>query len=257
MTDVKSMDKIMALCKRRGFIYQASEIYGGINGFWDYGPLGAQLKKNLRDAWWEDVVMTGCRGATGPNGRPVRIVPLDTCIIQNPKVWEASGHVGGFNDPMVDDKETKQRFRADHLQGIFPICGGTFPVDEVAEMVMRDFESNWKHQVGAGVPIATIVASNEHEALDILEQDKKMQKLLRTKVLKTFKNESEPAAVVVYDLGQGNLQGAVVKAVPSSTLRDNAESVPSPFTGKFGSLTPPRQFNLMFYSYAGATATEG
>jgi len=108
----KSMDDIMALCKRRGFIYPASEIYGGINGFWDYGPLGAQLKKNLRDAWWQDVVMAP---APGPDGAPVEIVPLDSCIIQNPKVWEASGHVGGFNDPMVDCTESKKRYRADHL----------------------------------------------------------------------------------------------------------------------------------------------
>jgi glycyl-tRNA synthetase len=112
----KSMDDIMALCKRRGFIFQASEIYGGINGFWDYGPLGSQLKKNLRDAWWDDVVMTGCRGQRGPDGNPVRIVPVDTCIIQNPRVWEASGHVAGFNDPMVDCRESKSRYRADHLR---------------------------------------------------------------------------------------------------------------------------------------------
>ncbi|MFG0305801.1 MAG: glycine--tRNA ligase [Phycisphaerales bacterium JB040] len=112
----KSMDDIMSLCKRRGFVYPASEIYGGINGFWDYGPLGAQLKKNLRDAWWQDVVMTGCCGQLGPNGKPVEIVPLDSCIIQNPKVWEASGHVGGFNDWTTDCKACRSRFRADHLQ---------------------------------------------------------------------------------------------------------------------------------------------
>jgi glycyl-tRNA synthetase len=111
----KSMEAIMALCKRRGFIYQASEIYGGINGFWDYGPLGAQLKKNLRDAWWEDMIMVPCWGRSGPNWERVRCVPLETRIIQHPKVWEASGHVGGFNDPMVDCKSCKARFRADHL----------------------------------------------------------------------------------------------------------------------------------------------
>ncbi len=111
----KSMDEIMSLCKRRGFIYPASEIYGGINGFWDYGPLGAQLKKNLRDAWWQDCVLLGCNGAAGPGGEPVKMVGLDTCIIQNPRVWEASGHVGGFNDPMVDCRESKKRYRADHL----------------------------------------------------------------------------------------------------------------------------------------------
>ncbi len=111
----KSMDDIMALCKRRGFIYQASEIYGGINGFWDYGPLGAQLKKNLRDAWWDDVVMLPCWGRQGPGGEAVRIVPVDTCIIQNPRVWEASGHVGGFNDITTDCRKCHARFRADHL----------------------------------------------------------------------------------------------------------------------------------------------
>src|SRR5579862_3711544 len=75
-TGAKSMDAIMALCKRRGFIYQASEIYGGINGFWDYGPLGAQFKKNLRDAWWEDIIMVPCGGAPGPDGNPVTMLPV-------------------------------------------------------------------------------------------------------------------------------------------------------------------------------------
>jgi len=121
----KSMDKIMALAKRRGFVYQASEIYGGINGFWDYGPLGALLKKNLRDAWWRDVVQNPCRGALGPNGEPVRMLPLDTCIIQHPKVWEASGHIAGFNDPMVDCRETKARYRYDHLFVYVPESGDT------------------------------------------------------------------------------------------------------------------------------------
>lgn len=107
-----SMDAIMALCKRRGFIFQASEVYGGINGFWDYGPLGAQLKKNLKDAWWQDMVVMP---PDGIDGKPVRIVGLDSCIIQNPRVWAASGHVDGFSDPMVDCRESKRRYRADHL----------------------------------------------------------------------------------------------------------------------------------------------
>jgi glycyl-tRNA synthetase len=101
-TPAKSMDAIMSLCKRRGFIYQASEIYGGLNGFWDYGPLGALLKRNLREAWIQDVVMEPCWGRNGPDGRPVSMVMVDTRLIQHPKVWEASGHVAGFNDPMVD-----------------------------------------------------------------------------------------------------------------------------------------------------------
>ncbi|MBX3155343.1 MAG: glycine--tRNA ligase [Deltaproteobacteria bacterium] len=114
------MDKIMALCKRRGFIYQASDIYGGLNGFWDYGPLGAQLKKNLRDLWWQDVVMHPVGGALGPDGKPVDIVPLDSCIIQSPKVWVASGHAETFNDPMIDCRETKARYRFDHVSVYVP-----------------------------------------------------------------------------------------------------------------------------------------
>jgi glycyl-tRNA synthetase len=108
----KSMDDIVALCRRRGFIFQSSEIYGGINGFWDYGPLGTELKRNLKNAWWEDVVL---HEMIGPDGHAIEMVGLDTTIIMHPKVWEASGHLAGFNDPMIDCKECKARFRADHI----------------------------------------------------------------------------------------------------------------------------------------------
>jgi glycyl-tRNA synthetase len=113
---VPAMKDIVALCKRRGFIFAASDIYGGINGFWDYGPLGVELKNNLRDLWWK--AMVTCP-PIGPDGNPVEIVGLDSSIIQNPKAWEASGHVGGFSDPMVDDKETKLRYRADHFMCLY------------------------------------------------------------------------------------------------------------------------------------------
>ena len=106
------MAKFAAFCKDMGFIYQSSEIYGGINGFWDYGPLGVELKRNIKDAWWQDMVRNP---PPGPDGQEIRMVGLDCAIIMNPKVWVASGHVGGFSDPMVDCKETKNRFRADHL----------------------------------------------------------------------------------------------------------------------------------------------
>src|SRR4051812_4475664 len=106
------MEQIVSLCKRRGFIYPASEIYGGLNGFWDYGPLGVLLKNNIRDWWWRNMVECP---PVGPDGHPVDMVGVDTAIVQNPKTWVASGHVGGFSDPMVDDRETKQRYRADHL----------------------------------------------------------------------------------------------------------------------------------------------
>src|SRR4051794_23168535 len=106
------MEQIVSLCKRRGFVYPASEIYGGLNGFWDYGPLGVLLKNNIRDWWWQNMVITP---PIGPDGHPTEIVGVDSAIIQNPRTWVASGHVGGFSDPMVDDRETKQRYRADHL----------------------------------------------------------------------------------------------------------------------------------------------
>src|ERR1035437_5703017 len=109
------MEKIVSLCKRRGFIFQSSEIYGGINGFWDYGPLGVELKRNLKDAWLHDIVRCP---AGGPDNEFLEMVGLDSTIIMNPKVWVASGHVGGFADQMVDCRACKARFRADHLIGI-------------------------------------------------------------------------------------------------------------------------------------------
>src|SRR5947209_10105725 len=113
------MDKLVSLCKRRGIIFPSSEIYGGLNGFWDYGPLGVELKRNIKDAWWRDNV-TAHDEHLKPEGAPsaYSMVGLDCSIIMNPKVWEASGHVGGFSDPMVDCKETKKRYRADQLDVI-------------------------------------------------------------------------------------------------------------------------------------------
>ncbi len=108
------MEKLVALCRRRGFIFQSSEIYGGINGFWDYGPLGVELKKNIKDVWWQDMVRNP---PPGPDGQEIAMVGVDCALIMNPKVWEASGHVAGFSDPMVDCKTEgcKGRFRADQL----------------------------------------------------------------------------------------------------------------------------------------------
>jgi glycyl-tRNA synthetase len=98
------LDTITSLCKRRGFIFPSSELYGGINGFWDYGPMGSELKRNVRDAWWRSVVH-----------QREDVVGLDATIIMHPRIWEASGHLGGFADPMVDCKACKKRYRADQL----------------------------------------------------------------------------------------------------------------------------------------------
>jgi glycyl-tRNA synthetase len=104
MSERPSMDVFVSLCKRRGFVFQGSELYGGIGGFWDYGPLGVELKNNLKQAWWRAMVQ-----------ERDDIVGLETAIIMNPRVWEASGHVETFADPMVDCKSCKKRFRADDL----------------------------------------------------------------------------------------------------------------------------------------------
>jgi len=103
-TNRKTMDKIVALCKNRGFIFPGSEIYGGLKNTWDYGPLGVELKNNIKAAWWKKFI------AECPYN-----VGLDTAILMNPDAWVASGHVGGFNDPLIDCRECKERFRADSL----------------------------------------------------------------------------------------------------------------------------------------------
>lgn len=111
-----NLEAIVSLCKRRGFIFPSSELYGGINGFWDYGPMGSELKRNIRDAWWRFTVHSR-----------EDVVGLDATIIMHPRIWEASGHLGGFSDPMVDCKDCKKRYRADQLceeQGMKLIADG-------------------------------------------------------------------------------------------------------------------------------------
>ncbi len=104
-TDTVLMEKIVSLCKRRGFVFQASEIYGGMGNTYDYGPLGVELLRRVKDAWWNRMVV-----------ERDDVVGLDSAILQHPRVWEVSGHVGGFSDPMVDCKKCKSRFRADKLE---------------------------------------------------------------------------------------------------------------------------------------------
>lgn len=99
-----SLEKIVSLSKARGFIFQSSEIYGGLSAVYDYGPLGTELKRNIRDSWWREMTQ-----------KHDNIVGVDAAIFMHPKVWEASGHVEGFNDPMIDDKQSKKRYRADML----------------------------------------------------------------------------------------------------------------------------------------------
>ncbi len=133
MASLDLMEKIVSLCKRRGFVYQGSEIYGGLAGTWDYGPLGVALKKNIENVWWRHFV----------DSRD-DMYGIDSAILMNPKVWEASGHVGGFSDPLVQCEKCKRRFRADHLDNAqkCPECGG-----KLSEP--RQFNMMFKTSVGS------------------------------------------------------------------------------------------------------------
>lgn len=188
------MKDIVALCKRRGFIFQASDIYGGINGFWDYGPLGTELKNNLRDYWWKSMVTTP---PVGPDGHPVQIVGLDSAIIQNPEVWVASGHVGGFSDPMVDCRETKKRYRADHL--------------------------------------IILVPSDDTPWLAVIEDD---DEFLAKRLKKVGKGKS--------------INDFVKKNLTDIELSDYSKIL-APDAKEKGTLTEPKEFNLMFETGVGAS----
>jgi glycyl-tRNA synthetase len=126
------MEKIVSLCKRRGFIFPSSEIYGGLSSSWDYGPLGAELKRNLKNAWWKSTV----------HNRE-DMVGLDASIIMHPKVWEASGHASNFHDMSVDCKKCKRRWRKDQIKNACPHCGSKDFTEE------RAFNLMFKTQLGA------------------------------------------------------------------------------------------------------------
>src|SRR6202453_4588555 len=112
------MEKLVSLCKRRGFIFPSSEIYGGLNGFWDYGPLGVELKRNIKEAWWRDMVTGHDDLGTLPGApSPFEMVGLDCSIIMTPQVWKCSGHYDLFHDFMVDCKQSKKRYRHDQVWG--------------------------------------------------------------------------------------------------------------------------------------------
>ena len=187
------MEKLTSLCKRRGFIFPSSEIYGGINGFWDYGPLGAEMKRNVKDAWWKSMV----------HDRD-DVVGIDSSIVMHPRVWEASGHVASFTDPMVDCKQCKSRFRADKLDEYradkgkaadakgCPDCGG-----ELTEA--RKFNLMFKTFVGPVEGDASVAYLRPETCQSIFVNFKQVQTVSRQKVPfgiaqmgKSFRNEVTP-----------------------------------------------------------------
>lgn len=190
-TDAKRMEKIVSLCKRRGFVYQSGEIYGGLNGCWDYGPLGAELKKNLKDYWWKVTVRNRDD-----------IVGMDGTILTHQEVLKASGHVGGFSDPMVDCKKCKGRFRADNLEGMKcppkPSCTpGNGPECELTEP--REFNLMFQTQMGASADDDSVAYLRPETAQTIFTQFKNVLDSNRVKlpfgiaqIGKAFRNEINP-----------------------------------------------------------------
>jgi glycyl-tRNA synthetase len=177
-----TMEKIVSLAKRRGFIFQSSEIYGGLNSCWDYGPLGVELKNNVKRAWWKAVVQMRDD-----------MVGLDSSILMHPRVWEASGHVAGFSDPLVDCKQCRQRFRADHLEGDrCPECGG-----ELTEA--RQFNLMFKTFMGPVEESAAVVYLRPETAQGIFVNFQNVLTSTRMKIPfgiaqigKSFRNEITP-----------------------------------------------------------------
>jgi glycyl-tRNA synthetase len=200
------MEQLVALCKRRGFLFQSSEIYGGLNGFWDYGPLGVELKRNIREAWWRDMV-TGHNELEIPSGAPsaYEMTGLDSTIIMHPQVWKCSGHYDLFHDYLVDCRESKRRYRYDQVQGRWVTCKG-----------QRIF-------------VATEAGGKE--ALEDTQQ----------KALKFFNLRSKHADELAWD-------GPLL----SLTAIKDFSSVLGPDAKTLGTLTEPREFNLMFETYYGA-----
>jgi glycyl-tRNA synthetase len=204
-----NMDKLVSLCKRRGFLFQSSEIYGGLNGFWDYGPLGVELKRNVKDAWWRDMV-TAHDDSSVPPGAPAEfeMTGLDCTIIMHPQVWKCSGHYDLFHDYMVDCRESKRRYRHDQVSG------------------------RWIESPAGRV----FVAVEESEDAD--------DQIVR-KALKYLNLRAKDAAEIQWD-----------GPITSLTTVDDFARVLAPEAKSLGTLTEPREFNLMFKTYVGALSGE-
>jgi glycyl-tRNA synthetase len=204
------MDQLVALCKRRGFLFQSSEIYGGLQGFWDYGPLGVELKRNVRQSWWRDMVTAHNELEISP-GAPstYEMTGLDCAIIMHPQVWKCSGHYDLFHDFLVDCRESKKRYRHDQVYGRWLVCKG-----------QRIFVAS---DLGG------------HQGLELTQH----------KALKFFDLRAKDAENLAWD-------GPLVSL---TTVGDMAQ-VLGPDAKTLGTLTEPREFNLMFETHTGAVRDE-
>lgn len=177
------MDKLVSLAKRRGFVFQSSEIYGGLNSCYDYGPLGVELKKNIKELWWRAMIY-----------ERDDIEGLDASILMHPRVWEASGHVEGFTDPMVDCKDCKMRFRADEIEPTkkCPNCGGELTEPRMFNLMFKTFMGpveDAAHVVYLRPETAQGIYVNFH---NVRESSRKKIPFGIAQIGKAFRNEITP-----------------------------------------------------------------
>ncbi|MCH7600611.1 MAG: glycine--tRNA ligase [Myxococcales bacterium] len=182
-----AMEKLVSLCAARGFIFASSEIYGGINGFWDYGPLGVELKNNLKALWWQRMVRERSD-----------VVGVDTSIIAHPRTWEASGHADNFSDPMVDCRACKKRFRADQLDDAGP-CPSREGTSEHDLTEAKNFNLMLETQIGASEDGSQSAYLRPETCQSIFTDFKRVREAARQKVPfgiaqigKAFRNEITP-----------------------------------------------------------------
>lgn len=230
------MDKIVALCKRRGFIFQSSEIYGGINGFWDYGPLGVELKRNIKDAWWHDMIH---HPPLGPDGQEYSMVGVDCSIIMHPQVWKVSGHFDLFADKMQTCRYCKKLYRADHVWGELKEAAWALSLAEAAF---------------APSPVPDLIQFNSGAAIGWAKT--KGRKLAPNLAL--VRNPEVTMSWLAEDLQKNpEMQKSVPLLLQYMATEQKAQTglvTPCPNCG--GDLTEPRDFNLMFQTYTGALQSE-
>ena len=226
------MEQIVSLCKRRGFIFAASEIYGGIRGFWDYGPLGVLLKNNIRDHWWRNTVKCP---PIGPDGHPVEMVGLDSAIIQHPKTWEASGHTATFADPMRKCKRCGHIVRADHLW----------------DMLANN--SKWFAE------LSKELAADRQGITDVDKVSKWSQTKGRRSApnLAAVRSPSEVIDRLKSALADGSATIGLQEQVRIlATEKTDSVELEDPCVLCGGEMGTPEQFNLMMVSYAGLQQTQ-
>ena len=216
-----SLDAISSLCKRRGFIFQTSEIYGGINGFWDYGPLGCELKKNIKETWWRDIV-----------SRREDVVGLDSSIIMHPKVWEASGHTDSFSDPMSTCQRCKKHFRSDDLDPAY-------------------LESEW---IGSLAKLATDAADGfvSFDSSSLFKWARTKGKALAPGLALVRDPEITLSWLAEKVERDGARMGIQTWLSYLATEQFAATGLQFPCPACGGELTEPREFKMMFETHIGA-----